>query len=189
MKIKNKINLLALSLAAISLGLTGCGQNESEVAADPASSDPAAAAAGANILLTEAPASAIPVGQARLKAQPGDEVAIIGQVGGVRKPIAEDYASFVIADEAVYFCDEMADEGCATPWDACCEDPEKLAANRASVVFLDAQGQAMPVNLKKAVDLTELNLVTVKGVVAPESTPENLIIHASGLYTPQLKLQ
>jgi hypothetical protein len=92
-----------------------------------------------------------------------------------------------MADEVVYFCDEMEDEACATPWDACCEDPEKLAANRASVVFLDDQGQPLSLNLKEVANLSGLNLVTIKGVVAPESTSENMIIHASGLYNVSME--
>jgi hypothetical protein len=182
MKTKSKTSLLALSITCIALSLTGCGRSDSEVATASA-----ALAPSSHILLSEAPTPAIPVGQARKEALPGQEVTVIGQVGGVRDPIAENYASFVMADEAIYFCDEMEDEGCTTPWDACCEDPEKLAANRASVVFLDDQGQPLSLNLKEVANLSGLNLVTIKGVVAPESTSENMIIHASGLYNVSME--
>jgi len=175
---KPKLTLIPSAAIAGMLFLTGCGQQE------PAAT-PHRAPEGvprSSILLAEAPDAAIPVGEARATAQPGDRIALIGQIGGTVKPIAESYASFVIADEKVMFCDEMEDDHCATPWDACCEDPEMLAAHRASVTFLDADGQPMPVPLKQEAGLSELDTVTVEGTVAPQSTPGNLIIHADGVY-------
>jgi len=185
MKQNPKKTLLALSILSSALALASCGKNEtSQVNAPSPGQD---SAASAQILLAEAPAALVSVGKARQEAQPGQEITLIGKVGGTLNPIAESYATFVLADQTVYFCDEMPNDTCETPWDACCEDPAKLAANRASVVFLNEQGQPLPLDLSQTAQLQKLALVSVTGIVAPTSSPENLIVHANGLYHHRLE--
>lgn len=179
---KTQSSLLVSLFSALALLLAGCGgEQENPQASAPA--EDGSTALSETIVLAEAPPEATPVGQARQKFQPEQAIAVVGQVGGTLKPISESFASFVIADEEVYFCDEMPEDHCSTPWDACCENPDKLAANRASVVFVDGEGQPLRGNLKDSLGLAELDKVAVKGKVAPESTPGNLVIHATGLYS------
>ena len=167
-------------LATLAIALTGCGGDGSTTTAT--SPTPEKTAAAQALLLPEAPATPIPIGQARREASPGQEIVVVGKIGGTLDPIADRYASFVIADEDVYFCDEMPDDPCDTPWDACCEDPEKLAANRATVLFLDGSGLPHELDLEEAIQLSGLERVIVEGVVSPDSTAENLVIHAKGMY-------
>jgi hypothetical protein len=132
--------------------------------------------------LNERPTDAIRVSEARAKAEPGDEVAISGLIGGTLKPFVDGYAAFVLADPSILFCNEMPDEHCETPWDACCEDPDKLNANRISVQFVDANKQVLSENLKGKGGLRELSQVVVTGTISPDSTPENVNLLAQSLY-------
>ncbi|GHC00394.1 hypothetical protein GCM10007047_15910 [Cerasicoccus arenae] len=170
----------------VSLFLTACGKQEESTNAGLQNNG--AEETATLIRLATVPSSAISVGQARKTAHPGQKIAVSGQIGGTRSPIAEEYASFVITDSVILFCNEIGDEGCETPWDACCEDADKLAEHRASVLFLNDNGQPLNLNMKQQPGLSELDYVTVTGIVAPGSTPDNLIIHANGLYTEPTKL-
>jgi hypothetical protein len=105
-----------------------------------------------------------------------------GQIGGTRLPFVDGYAGFVLADPELVFCDEMGDDHCNTPWDACCEDPDRLKAMRVSVQFVDATSNPIQQNLQTSIGLNELDEVVVIGTVAESSTPTNVIIEATTLY-------
>lgn len=174
--------LLKLSAClAACLALVACVPSETETA-EPAAGANAATAPAERLFLKLAPSDALSVAEARAQLAPGDTAIVAGQVGGTAQPFVEGYAAFVLADPKLMFCNEMGDDHCPTPWDACCEDPDKLSDLRASVQFDDAQGQILAVNLKGQQGLKELSHVIVTGLVAETSTPENLIILADGLY-------
>ncbi|MFP4069338.1 MAG: hypothetical protein ACLFVC_04070 [Opitutales bacterium] len=180
MKTTTKTNLSAPVLALLAITLAGCGGDEAATTAGPPRPEDTAAAQA--LLLPDAPSAPVPVGKARREAAPEQTVAVVGQIGGTIDPISGRHASFVIADEDILFCDEMPEDRCETPWDACCEDPDKLAANRATVLFLDETGAPLGLNLKEVIGLSELERVIVEGVASPDSTPENLVIHATGMH-------
>ncbi len=161
--------LLGLGLLA-----SGCGQSESTNAASVDSPL-------AQYLLEEAPEGAITVVQARSTAQPGSPIVVAGQIGATLEPFSPTYATFVLADTSIDFCNELHGDTCPTPWDACCESKEKVRASRASVQFL-ADGNPVQGTLKGVGGLTELDHVVVAGTVDAASTPENLIINATGIY-------
>lgn len=164
---------------AASFLFTACGQNGSE---------PEAAATASNPLehiqfLDTRPTDALPVKAAREQLKPGDAAVVFGQIGGVLHPFLDGYAGFVLGDTEIVFCNEMGDDDhCATPWDACCEDADKLKASRASVQFVDAAGQILTGNMEGFAGLAGLSEVVVEGSVAAASTPENLIIEARSIY-------
>lgn len=134
-------------------------------------------------LLATKPADPLEVGKAREAAIPGETIVVTGRVGGTRNPIAQKYASFVLLDSAITMCHEMGDDHyCPTPWDACCEDPENLAASRTSILFYQENGQPVEFDLKRQANLNETDTVTVTGTVAENSTPDNLLIIADGIY-------
>lgn len=130
------------------------------------------------------PEQVLTVAEARRNPVPGETLAIRGQIGGTVHPFTQGYATFVLADESLVFCDEMGDaDHCPTPWDACCEDPDKLAASRASVQFLAGNGRPFPFSLKGVAGLKESDALIVTGTVAEGSNPDNLIINANGFYS------
>ncbi len=126
------------------------------------------------------PEGADPV-KAVIGAQPGAKVVVTGVIGGVLHPFTEGYASFVLADDTLLFCNEMEDDHCETPWDACCEDPDKIRQMRLVVQAVDAEGLPVEQGLRGVGGLKELDVVTVSGVVDPQSTPDNLIVNLTSI--------
>lgn len=167
----------AALLLAAGLLLAGCGGGNDE--AGPAGAD-AEPAPGTDVLVASLPDDAPGLVEAIMDAQPGEEILFTGRVGGTMDPITPGFAAFVVADERLVFCDEMGDDDhCPTPWDACCEDPEKIASSRAFVQFVDGAGEPLPVNLAEATGLEANDTVVVRGRLSPDSTPGNPIIVAA----------
>lgn len=163
----------------LALLITACGPKSGDESTQSADLSPLE---DIRILDTN-PVGAISVKAARTELKPGDKAVVFGQIGGVDHPFLEGYAGFVLSDTDVVFCDEMGDDDhCPTPWDACCEDPDKVKASRASVQFVDAAGDIIATSIKGHGGLKELDEIVVVGTVGDLSTPENLIIEASGIY-------
>jgi hypothetical protein len=133
-------------------------------------------------LLEMKPADAINVKTARATLKPGDKAVVFGQIGGLTEPFLDGHAGFVMGDTDIEFCDEMGDDHCSKPWDACCEDPDLLKVSRASVQFVDDSGDVIAQGMEGFAGLAGLSHVIVTGEVASTSTPDNLIINANGLY-------
>ena len=178
MKKQHITNRLAtLSAVLLVWMLAGCGEKA------PSASHPhqAESASHTTLWLAQAPEQPVSILAVRA-AKPGTAVVVQAVVGGVLHPFTEGFSTFVVGDDSLVFCNEMEDDHCSTPWDACCEDRDKLAMNRALVQVVGGDGMPLPGSLRGANGLKELDVVTVVGVIAPESTPENLIINASQLY-------
>jgi len=107
-------------------------------------------------------------------------VVLQGRIGGTLKPFTDGFAVFVLADEAVMFCDEMGDDHCPTPWDACCEDPAKLKIHRLTVQFTDETGFPLNQSLQGWNGLSENQTVTVKGNIQRQADGHPLLI-ATGI--------
>jgi hypothetical protein len=177
---KNKTyNYISLAcLAGLALLLSACGEKNTE---DNGASTDVSALDSIQLLDTK-PVDALAVKTAREQLKPGEEAVVFGQIGGAEQPFFDGYAGFVLGDTDITFCDEMGDEHCDKPWDACCEDSDKLKVSRASVQFVDAEGQPIMKNIKGLSGIKELDEVVVIGEVAKTSTPGNLIINARGIY-------
>ena len=164
------------AFALIALSMTACGPSEAPESATPKSSFAEAH------FLNERPANVMTVSEARAGVEPGNEVAISGLIGGTLEPFVDGYAAFVLADPKIMFCNEMPEEHCPTPWDACCEDPDKLRANRISVQFVDADNQILNEGLHGIGGLKELSEVVVTGIISQDSTRANINLLAQKLY-------
>jgi hypothetical protein len=175
-------HLRALVLMPLAVTLSACGPSTPENGDDAAGQSRQGDKAGSAFLMTEVPDNPPGLLAALESAGPEDAFVFTGRVGGLAQPLSPDYAGFVVADEVVYFCDEGEDpDHCAMPWDACCEDPDKVAASRAFVQFVDGDGNLLASNLREVIGLAENDTVVVQGRLAPESTPGNRIILAEGL--------
>ena len=125
---------------------------------------------------------ATPIPKAR-KLAPGSEVILSGRVMGVKVPFVEGRALFVLGDEATITpCNEMDDDHCAIPWDACCDPIEVRAAGTVSIQLLGKDGNVLPVGLKGVGGLKELSRVKVIGKVAPMSTEKGFVVNASKVF-------
>jgi hypothetical protein len=157
--------LLAGALAA------GCNQG----------GGPGPAAGGGKYLLAAEPAGAKGVKEVRREAKDGDEVVVVGKIGGNDKPWVEGRAGFWIVDPSLPSCRDSADDNCPTPWDYCCAPREMLVKSMATVKVVDEQGQTVPADARELLGLKELQTVVVKGR-AKRDDEGNLTVLASGVY-------
>jgi hypothetical protein len=176
------IAITAVSLAAI-LIIAGCG-NDDQAAAPAAANASAAPAAAlpANLVVTEAPAGAQDVTAVKKTAKDGDAVVIRGKIGGGPEPMAKNRALMTILDPSIATCDTMPGDACTTPWDACCEASDKIAANSATVQVVDAKGKPLAATLENLAGLKPLSKVTVAGVARRPAGSDSMIVEAKAIH-------
>lgn len=145
-----------------------------------APSGPAADAAA--LRLAAEPAGAAGVLAVRKDAKDGDDVVIVGRIGGSHKPFTGK-ASFTIVDPSLKPCSENGeDDNCSTPWDYCCGcTPEQLKDATALVKFTDPAGDTYHDDAKALFGLKELQTVVVRGKLKRDAAG-NLTVVASGLF-------
>ncbi|MHC4402078.1 MAG: hypothetical protein ACYTG0_20600 [Planctomycetota bacterium] len=153
--------------------LLALGCSQADEASPPEAASPEAASA--EYVLSEEPADATGVIDARKTAEDGQLVAVVGRVGGAEEPFVEGAAAFLIADESLKPCDD----GCPSPWDYCCL--AGLAESRAMVKIVDDAGQIVEGDAKQLLAVKELQTVVVRGR-AKRDDDGNLTILATGVY-------
>ena len=121
---------------------------------------------------------AVGVAEAKKATSDGEEITLVGRVGGSEKPFVDGLAAFTIVDPAVEHCAD--DEGCSTPWDYCCET-DKLPENSATVKLVDASGKTLAKDAKEVLGIAELSLVTIRGT-AKRDAQGNLTVDAIQVY-------
>ncbi len=164
-------SLFAVPLAL--LVLTGCG--------DDSASEAASASPTSTWLLKSEPAGAVSVTEAKADTAEGDAIVVRGRIGGRKTPLSPESPVFTIVDLGMPYCGEVEIDGCATPWDYCCETPEDLRTNAATVQVVDASGAALAVD-PVASGLKPLDEVVIVGTVGPRPSDDVLTIKASGVY-------
>ena len=142
------------------LPLCGCGGGKS--AAESQSSTPSAD--GARYLLAEEPADAKGVSDVRQNARHGDQVVVVGRVGGEEDPWVDGLAAFSIVDASLTACNDVPGDNCPTPWDYCCE-PD-LSKCRLLVKVVDDQGRIVPGGAEELLGIKELQTVVVRSTAA-----------------------
>lgn len=164
--------LLVLS-AALVVSL-GCNSQVAEKPGDTA------AVAGANYLLAAEPDGAQDIISVRNTAADGDDVLVIGRIGGAENPWVEGRAAFTIVDRSLQACSDIPGDGCPVPWDYCCET-DKLPTSTALVKVVDADGQPVAADARKLLNVKELSSVVVQGK-AQRDDAGNLTVLATGIY-------
>ena len=180
-----KLAAITLISAAAMLVVVGC-RREEEIEVAPAATSPSAAAAAtslpAGLVVTEAPANAQDVTTVKKDAKDGDAVVIRGTIGGREEPIAKGRAIMTVLDPSITTCNTMPSDACKTPWDACCEPSEKIAANSATVQVVDASGKPLAANLESIAGLKPLSKVTVSGTAKRAPGSDVLIVEAKQIH-------
>ena len=134
------------------------------------------------VLVKTAPAGAVSVTAARKDAKAGEAIVIRGRVGGRMTSLVDKAAIAVLADEkAITACNDMPGDACKTPWDYCCETPEKLKASTATVQVRGENGKVLRSTLRGLGGLKELSTVVVKGTVDAASSKDVLIVNATSI--------
>lgn len=176
----NPTSLLITALAAISL--SSCGEkttpSEENATTSTAPANPALEAA----FVDSEPEGAISVVEARKQAQPGTTLTVTGRIAGSHDPFSADFATLILADDALRTCERIPGDSCSTPWDACCVDPKEIAAQRLTIQVVGEDGRPVGQSLKSVNGLTELDTLVVTGTVAEGSSAENLVLNATGIF-------
>ncbi len=169
------------SMLAICVGLVialGCNQGATTTTTTEKESSPAID--GGQFLLTSEPADANDVIKIREAAKDGDDVTIVGRIGGSHNPWVEGRAAFSIVDGSLKACSDIPGDKCPAPWDYCCETG-KLPTSTALVKVVDAEGKLINSDARKLFNLKELQTVVVKGK-AKRDDAGNLTVFASGIF-------
>ena len=149
----------------------GCGVSHTDPA--PAAPDLKQFVSGSE------PSGAKGVIAVREAAKDGDEVTVVGRVGGHAKPFTEGRAVFLIVDESLKPTAE-----CDCPWDYCEVKKETLAAARLSVKFTDDGGKTLAAGAREAFGIKELSTVVVRGTVRRDEK-DNVVVVGKSLYVRQ----
>lgn len=176
-----RIALPLAGLMALSL-VIGCSDDATTTSDDRGAPTPSAVD-GTKFLLTAKPENASDVIKVRKDAGDGDEVVIMGRIGGSENPWIEGRAAFTIVDGSLKACSDIPGDGCPIPWDYCCET-DKLPTSTAFVKVVDDNGDIVKADARELLAVKELSTVIVKGK-AQRDDAGNLTVLASGVYVMQ----
>lgn len=164
------------ALAAALVLLVGCGGSESDNA-DGATTNGSSSSTSTAWILASAPDGAVSVSEAKANAAEGDEIVIHGRIGGRHNPMDANSPVFTIVDLGLEYCGQHNDDGCPTPWDYCCETPETITTNSATVQIV-SDG-----TIDLTSELEPLDEVILRGTVGPRPDERVLTIRATGVYS------
>jgi hypothetical protein len=165
--------LFSLGLLSSILFAVGCGPTKVATVSNAAGMQ-----SSSKYVATIEPDGAMPVGEAREKTEDGQEVTLVGLIGGSSKPFVDGLAAFTIVDAKVPYCAD--DEGCPTPWDYCCQT-EAVKENIATIKVLDEAGKLVSGDAKAMLNVKELSTVVIQGK-AKRDDLGNLTVAASKVY-------
>lgn len=137
-------------------------------------------AEGEKFVLPEEPGEVQTVIDVRQSAKDGDEVVLVGKIGGSENPWIEGRAIFTLVDESLKSCDQIPGDNCPAPWDYCCAT-DKLRDASALIKFVDEHGQPVKTDARELLGVRELTQVVVKGK-AKRDDAGNLTVLASGVF-------
>jgi hypothetical protein len=171
-------NVLLFALAISATAVAALWQLSATVAAEASNEK--------GYLLKEEPKNAKGVVKLRKDAKNGEEVVVVGRIGGRVNPWIKGAAAFSIVDEAVKSCDQIEGDNCPTPWDYCCE--AGLPQKTVFVTFVDGAGKIVKKDARQLLKVRELQTVVVKGKVKRDKK-DNVSIQATKVYvrTPKDK--
>jgi len=170
------MNKLVNCWIIFALAAAGCSGNKE---GPPPQGD--SGGADQKFLLAQEPPGARGVIDTRKATKDGDDVVVVGRIGGDKKPWVDGRAAFVIVDTAFKPCNERGDDDCPTPWDYCCDPPDELRKGMATVKFVDEQGKTVPTDARRLLGVKELDTVVVKGK-AKRDGDGNLTVLAEALF-------
>ncbi len=171
MKVRVLSNVLCLAFGVV---LVGCSGD------DPPSSEPVQHAVdGSKYLLDDEPEGALDVIKVRETAADGDEVVMVGRIGGSSNPWIEGRAAFSIVDGSLKACSDIPGDECPKPWDYCCETT--LPTSKALVKVVDDSGSIVVADARRLLNVEELSTVVVTGK-AQRDDAGNLTVLAHGIF-------
>lgn len=137
-------------------------------------------AEGKQYLLTAEPPAPLGLIAAREQTDDGEEVMVIGRIGGSVDPWVEGRAAFSLVDRSLAACTDIPGDTCPTPWDYCCVT-DKLPKATALVKVVNDEGDIVSSDARELLGLKELQTVVVKGK-AQRDDSGNMTILASKIF-------
>lgn len=136
------------------------------------------------VLLEEEPEDLMGLIESREMIRDGQRVCVLGRVGGVKNPLEQSRAAFVIVDpssEDVVAAGEH-DGSCGNGCAFCEKIRDKQSVTRlARVEVVAADGEVIPFGAKELLSIEEGSLVVVQGVVRIDNLGY-LTVRADGVY-------
>jgi len=132
-----------------------------------------------NYVLKEEPQDAQDVKTVRQKGKNGEEVVVVGRIGGRANPWIKGAAAFSIVDSSLKSCDQIPGDNCPTPWDYCCESD--LGKSTLLITFVDDDGKIVKKDSRELLAVKELQTVVVTGKVKLDKA-NNVSILASKVF-------
>lgn len=133
------------------------------------------------LFLTDEPAGAVPVEEAKKTAKVGDTVTVRGRVGGSKEPFVVGRAIFTLVGRGIPACTDVPGHGCRTPWDYCHETRPAIAEHSATIQVVDGAGSVLKESPKGWNGIKGLSELVVVGTVS-QTDGDTLLINATGLY-------
>ena len=155
-----KTTMTIFCCAAIAL-LIGCSK-PAESDSNGSASESKPSANGDQYLVSTEPADGKDVIAVRNSAKDGEEIVIIGRIGGSSNPWVEGRAAFYIVDRSLKACNDIPGDMCPKPWDYCCET-SKLPTSIALVKVVDKHGTLVSTDAHELLKVKPLNTVVIKG--------------------------
>ena len=174
-----KLQFSVVVILASLLLAVGCTQ-ESSTTTTSTNTTPEASIDGSRFLLNEEPAEAATVIEAREDSEDGQDIVLVGRIGGSVNPWVEGRAAFSIVDPTLKACSDIPGDECKKPWDYCCET-HKLPTSTAFVKFVGDDGRPLYADARELLNLKELQTVVVHGK-AKRDEAGNLTVLADGLF-------
>lgn len=164
---------MKLYYVVMALALTGCAE---KAPVEQTSTAPGSADLSQIVQTAPAP-QAIGVAAARAETATGEPVVMSGRI----KDFIDGAAVFTMVDSVIPACNDIPGDECETPWDYCCEPPDKLAKHSATVKVVGADNSPLMTSLKGVQSIDHLTTVTVEGKA--ERDPQgNLTVSANRIY-------
>ena len=174
----NKLHMLVV-LGGLAV-VAGCAQDTSIGTDSSDATTPMSAVSGTKHLLSEEPDSATDVIKVREESKDGDDVVLVGRIGGSESPWIEGRAAFSIVDGSLQACSDIPGDECPKPWDYCCET-HRLPTSTALIKIVDEDGLLVKADAKVLLGVQELSTVVVKGK-AQRDDAGNLTVLATGVF-------
>ena len=180
-ELENKMQSMGTmgALLILIFGMAGCQQDSATPATQPQEAASLSVDAASYLLAVE-PEGAVHVITARETATDGEDVLVVGRIGGGANPWVEGRAAFSLVDASLKACSDIPGNACETPWDYCCETP-KLPSSIALIKVVDEDGNLVRADAREFLKVKELSTVVVQGKAQRDDTG-NLTILATGVY-------
>jgi len=159
-----RVVTLALLVVCPLFLLSGCGGSSTATPSSTAQTSSAAtgetpsATPDPAYVLKEEPAGAKNVAEVREKGKDGEEVVVVGWVGGSMEPIIKGRAAFTMVDLQL-----PAPECTTKPYSFCCMPKEALLPNLIMVKFVDGDGKTILKDAHELLGIKEGCIVVVRG--------------------------